>query len=615
MTSGAFSAEERAGLYRAIFERRDIRNYRPDPVPDDVLWRILQAAHQAPSVGLMQPWDFIILRDRAQRQVIYEHFREVNARASRVYPDDKGASYRALKLQGILDAPLNLLITCDRRRGGPHVLGRFTMRHMDEYSTCLAVQNLWLAARAEGVGVGWMSLMEPQFVADQLALPPDVVPVAYLTLGYPVSFPSEPLLQATGWSERRQLGELVFLDRYGQHHPSPSHPPSGLSDGVGCPDPTTAALAPAPRDPAPSDPTQATSRGPSPERPRVGALHVGDSPPLEAARARQDELTKPRGSLGRLEELGLSLAGLQGAEYPECRSPALLLFAGDHGIAEEGVSAYLPHATAQMVYQYLSGAAAVNVLCRQHGVELRVADVGVDHDFGGASRLLDYKVRRGTRNFLREPAMTATEMAQAMAAGADLVARVPDSEVIGLGEMGIANTTASAALLVAVTGMDVNAAVGLGTGISAATLARKRSLVQQGLARHSPRNASEALACFGGLEMAALVGAIEAAALARRMIVLDGFITGVAALVARERQPGVLRCLVAGHVSAERAHAELLSMLGLRPLLDLDLRLGEGSGAVLGISLIQSATRLMREMRTFEEANLDRPTDPRDSSR
>jgi nicotinate-nucleotide--dimethylbenzimidazole phosphoribosyltransferase len=582
MASGSFSDAERAGLYRAISSRRDIRNYRPDPIPEDVLWRILAAAHQAPSVGLMQPWDFIIIRDRALRQDIYEHFREVNARAAAVHEGARGDTYRALKLQGLLDAPLNLLVTCDRRRGGPHVLGRFTMRHMDEYSTCLAVQNLWLAARAEGVGVGWMSLLEPEHIAERLALPAGVIPVAYLTIGYPVTFPEEPMLRATGWSERRKLEDLVFVDRHGQRAPGPP----GSEHG----------------DVAAANAVRGVARDESPTA-------------LERARARQDELTKPLGSLGQLETLALKLAGLQGSEYPSCDAPSLLLFAGDHGIAEEGVSAYLPRATAQMVYQYLSGAGAVNVLCRQHGVELHVADVGVDHDFKEASALARHKVRRGTRNFLRSPAMTTAEMEAAMLAGAALVARVPESEVIGLGEMGIGNTTASAALLAAITGASVDEVVGEGTSVSAATLTRKREVVRDGLARHAPRNATEALCCFGGLEMAALVGAIEAAARGGRLIVLDGFITGVAALVARERQTSVLGHLVAGHVSAERGHRLVLSTLELRPLLDLDLRLGEGSGAVLAIALVQSATRLMREMRTFEEANLERPRDPRDAGR
>jgi nicotinate-nucleotide--dimethylbenzimidazole phosphoribosyltransferase len=581
MSTGPFSPEERAGVYRAIAERRDIRNYRPDPIPEVVLWRILGAAHRAPSVGLMQPWDFILLSDPVRRRNIYEHFRSVNERAAAVYSGDRQRTYRALKLQGILDAPLNLVVTCDRRRGGPHVLGRFTMRHMDEYSTCLAVQNLWLAARAEGVGVGWMSVAEPSFIAHALGLPPEVIPVAYLTLGYPVEFPSEPLLETTGWERRHRLEEHVFGDQHGL----PYSPLAVQGDAD-----SAALLA--------SAPAEAGSKQSASAR----------------ARERQDALTKPAGSLGRLEELGLQLAALQRREYPSCEAPCLLLFAGDHGVAEEGVSAYLPGATAQMVYAYLAGGAAVNALCRQHQIELRVVDVGVDHDFGTASGLFQHKVRRGTRNFSREPAMTEEELERALAVGARLVYGAPRNEVLGLGEMGIANSTAAAAVLAALTGQSAEEVVGRGTGVSDATLARKRDVVQRGLDRHRPDDATSALRSLGGLEIAALVGAIEAAARAGKLVVLDGFITGVAALVAQSRDPRISGCLVAGHRSAERAHRGVLERLGLRPLLDLDLRLGEGSGAALALPIVQSAARLMREMRTFEEANLDRPLDPRDSS-
>jgi nicotinate-nucleotide--dimethylbenzimidazole phosphoribosyltransferase len=572
-------------VYRAIFERRDIRNYRPDPLPAGVLERILDAAHHAPSVGLMQPWDFVLIHDAGLRRKIFEHFLAVNARAAAVHADARGEKYRALKLQGILDAPLNLLVTCDRRRGGPHVLGRYTQRHTDEYSTCLAVQNLWLAARAEGVGVGWMSLFEPEFVAAALGLPEGVVPVAYLTLGYPVSFPDEPMLRSTGWAERRKLADAVFIDAYGRR-----------------PERADAGQAPALDEPAPARESGISALVSTPAA-------AGPS----AARTRQDALTKPVGSLGRLEALALQLAGLQGGEYPACDAPSLLLFAGDHGVAEEGVSAYLPRATAQMVYQYLAGGAAVNVLCRQHGVRLLIADVGVDHDFGSPSGLWQCKVRRGTRNFLRAPAMSRTELDAALAAGADLVAQVPDSEAIGLGEMGIGNTTAAAAMMAAITGLAADDVVGSGTGVSSATLERKRDVVRAALSAHAPSDATDALCRLGGFEIAALVGAIEAAARGGQLVVLDGFITAVAALVARERSPHVMRHLVAGHVSAERAHRRLLALLELHPLLDLDLRLGEGSGAVLGLSLVQSAVRLMREMRTFEEANLARPLDPRDA--
>jgi nicotinate-nucleotide--dimethylbenzimidazole phosphoribosyltransferase len=575
MTGEEFSEDQRAGVYRAIAARRDIRNYRPDPIPREVLGRILAAAHQAPSVGLMQPWDFVLIVDRALRQSIFDHFRSVNERAASVYEGDRAERYRALKLQGILDAPLNLLVTCDRRRGGPHVLGRYTMRHTDEYSTCLAVQNLWLAARAEGVGVGWMSLLEPEFVAARLGLPEHVVPVAYLTLGYAVEFPSEPMLERTGWAKRRPLEDALHLDRFG----APASPRA-----LGAPE----------------------ELGPEASLPREVAR--------SGARARLDALTKPIGSLGRLEEIALRIAALQGREQPSCRAPTLLLFAGDHGINEEGVSAYLPRATAQMVYQYLAGGGAVNALCRQHGVRLLVADVGVDHDFGGASGLIHLKVRRGTRNFLREAAMTERELEAALAAGTQVVERARDSDVIALGEMGIGNTTASAAVLAAIAGLDADEVVGAGTNISSTTLERKRDVLRRALELHAPCDATEALRRFGGLEMAALVGAIEAAARSGQLIVLDGFITGVAALVARERGANVMANLIAGHVSAERAHRRLLGLLGLQPLLDLDLRLGEGSGAVLALSLVESAVRLTREMRTFEEANLERPIDPRDAA-
>ncbi len=573
MTLEPFPSEQRAGLYRAISERRDIRNYRPDPVPQEVLERLLDAAHRAPSVGLMQPWNFIVVRDRTLRKEVYDHFRSVNELAASVHPGDRGQAYRALKLQGILDAPLNLLVTCDRGRGGTHVLGRFTMRHMDEYSTCLAIQNLWLAARAEGVGVGWLSLLEPEFIATCFGLPEPVVPVAYLTLGYPVEFPSEPLLERTGWSERRPLASAVFLDHFG----------------------------------APYELGAETL---------TGTVEVHDARPVSEAprtRTRQAELTKPRGSLGQLEELAIQLGQLQAVEHPTCRAPSLLLFAGDHGVAVEGVSAYLPRATAQMVYMYLAGGAATNALCRQHGVQLLVADVGVDHDFGQGGELRHHKVRRGTRNFLHEPAMTELELTAALNAGAEMVQSVSNSDVIALGEMGIGNTTAAAALFAALTDSSVEESVGAGTGVSAPTLARKRHVIGLALARHPSRNAEDALRCLGGFEIAALVGAIEAAASLGRLVVLDGFVTGVAALIAQARNPAVLSSLVAGHVSAERAHRALLAHLSLRPLLDLDLRLGEGSGAVLALPLIESACRLTREMRTFEEANLVRPLDPRDA--
>ncbi|WP_435101805.1 5,6-dimethylbenzimidazole synthase [Arhodomonas sp. AD133] len=212
-----FPEAERRGVYRAIHERRDVRSqFRPDPIPDEVLARLLQAAHHAPSVGLMQPWDFIAIDSLEVRQAVKAIFERENERAADNYQGEKAQLYRRLKLEGILESPMNLCITCDRNRGGPHVLGRNTILETDLFSACLAVQNLWLAARAEGIGLGWVSVLDPEDLAATLGLPEGVVPVAYLCLGYVSEFLSRPELVNKGWRSRLPIEELVHRDVWGQ---------------------------------------------------------------------------------------------------------------------------------------------------------------------------------------------------------------------------------------------------------------------------------------------------------------------------------------------------------------------------------------------------------------
>lgn len=222
MSEHAFSEEQRAGLYRAIHERRDVRSqFLPDPIPVDVLARLLRAAHHAPSVGFMQPWDFILIDRPSTRQAVKALYERANTQAADRFEGERAALYRRLKLEGILDSPINLCITCDRTRGGPHVLGRNTMLDADLFSTCLAVQNLWLAARAEGIGVGWVSIVDPGELAALLGLPAHVVPVAYLCLGYVSQFLARPELETAGWRARLPLAELM----HGNHWDEP------LADG------------------------------------------------------------------------------------------------------------------------------------------------------------------------------------------------------------------------------------------------------------------------------------------------------------------------------------------------------------------------------------------------
>ncbi|TVP46174.1 MAG: 5,6-dimethylbenzimidazole synthase, partial [Halomonas sp.] len=212
-----FSDAEQRGLYRAIFERRDVRSqFLPDSIAPEVMARLLKAAHHAPSVGFMQPWDFIVIESRKVRASILAMFEEENLKAAERFEGERKEQYRGLKLQGILESPLNLCITCDRSRGGPHVLGRNSIVETDLFSTCLAVQNLWLAARAEGVGVGWVSILDQGQLSSALNLPEHVYPVAYLCLGYVSEFLDQPELEAKGWRSRLPLDELVHSDSWGQ---------------------------------------------------------------------------------------------------------------------------------------------------------------------------------------------------------------------------------------------------------------------------------------------------------------------------------------------------------------------------------------------------------------
>lgn len=213
-----FSEAEVRGLYRAIHERRDVRSqFRPDPIPADVLARLLQAAHHAPSVGFMQPWDFLVIDSVSIRKDVLAIFDSENEKAASNYTGEQGANYRSLKLQGILESPLNICITCNRSRGGTHVLGRNSIVETDLFSTCLAVQNLWLAARAEGIGVGWVSILNQAQLSQTLRLPPEVYPLAYLCIGYVSEFLDQPELQAAGWRSRLPLEALVHGSTWGEH--------------------------------------------------------------------------------------------------------------------------------------------------------------------------------------------------------------------------------------------------------------------------------------------------------------------------------------------------------------------------------------------------------------
>ena len=327
------------------------------------------------------------------------------------------------------------------------------------------------------------------------------------------------------------------------------------------------------------------------------------------ARERQDRLTKPAGSLGRLEQLSVELAGMTGRLNPPLEHRVVFTLAADHGVALEGVSAYPREVTAQMVLNFLAGGAAVNVLARLFGARVVVADLGVDADLPGHAQLRSMKVRRGTSSITKGPAMSVEEAQQAIDHGRRLVLDEIEHglDIALTGDMGIGNTTASAALICALTGLDPNQVVGRGTGVDDAGLERKRVAVRAALDVNAERIAEgplDALAAVGGFEIAGLAGVIIEAASRRKPVLIDGFISGAAALAAAGIAPGANAYMIAAHRSQELGHAAALQQLGLKPLLDLDLRLGEGTGALLGLPLLDAAVRILNEMATFDEAGV-----------
>ncbi|MFA5112591.1 MAG: nicotinate-nucleotide--dimethylbenzimidazole phosphoribosyltransferase, partial [Desulfobaccales bacterium] len=321
-----------------------------------------------------------------------------------------------------------------------------------------------------------------------------------------------------------------------------------------------------------------------------------------------DSLTKPRGSLGRLEELAARYVAIRREEMPPLDKKRVVVFAADHGVVAEGVSAYPQEVTFQMVYNFLQGGAGINVLSRHAGARVDVVDIGVNHDFGSVPGLIARKVAYGSRNMAQEPALTREEALRALLVGVEMAEEAMASGVDALaaGDMGIGNTTPAAALASIFTGRPVGAVTGRGTGIEDQVWQHKVAVINRALALHQPiaEDPLGALAAVGGLEIAGIAGLILGAAAARRPLLLDGFIATAGALVAKALAPAAADYLIAAHRSVEPGHQIALDSLELKPLLNLQMRLGEGTGAALGLTLLEAGVRIYREMATFGEAGV-----------
>lgn len=564
---------QKEGVFRAIFERRDVRQFDSKPIPAETLKRILLAGHHAPSVGFMQPWNFILITDEEIKdRLAWAVDKERRALAIH-YEGEKANRFLHLKVEGIKQAPLAICVTCDPTRGGSHVLGRNSIPETDILSTACAIQNMWLASYAEGLALGWVSFYKKNDLRDILNIPPHIEPVALLSIGYTDQYPAAPLLEIANWEKRRSLDDLIFYETWGS---SIQEKDILLEKMVK----------------------------------RVEPLHA---PAMEQAEAHLNQLTKPPGSLGQLERLAKQLAGITGSIHPVFPDKRVVVMAADHGVVEAGVSAFPKEVTQQMVRNFLDGGAAINVLTRNTGGTVVCVDVGVDADLSGIPGLIHQKVAFGTRNMLKAPAMSKEETIRAIEVGIRIaLEQIADgANLLATGEMGIGNTTASSAVLSALTGKPAELVAGLGTGISTASLSWKTQVIERALQLHQPdpHDPLDVLHKVGGLEIAALAGLIIGGAAKRVPVVIDGFIATVAALCATRLQPLVREYLIASHLSEEPGHRIVMQELGLTPMLQMNMRLGEGTGAALMFPIIDMVHKIMTQMATFDSAGVSSKLD------
>jgi nicotinate-nucleotide--dimethylbenzimidazole phosphoribosyltransferase len=543
--SWRFGDDERRAFYEILTSRRDIRRFRPDPLPPGLVERVLAAAHAAPSVGHSQPWRFLLVtaaetRERAATIAERERQRQANLLA-----EDARRRMLDLQLDGIREAPLGVVVCCDRRAAAAGVLGRATFPDADMWSCACAIENLWLAARAEGLGLGWVTLFPPVELASLVGLPSGVETLGWLCLGWPDELPPSPGLERAGWSRRAPLESVVLHECWGAGSQAPA----------------------------------------------AAELRAPDQRAVVDARDQADTLLTPPGSLGVLDKAldRLVALGLHAVE-----SARLVLVATDHPVTRHGVSTYPSTVTREVLEATVAGESLGAAAARAAGLGVIAVDAGVDG--GLVEGALDFRPAGPRGDLAEADALTAADVHRLVRLGREL-GRATGVQLLALGEAGVGNTTVAAALVSVLLGLEARETVGLGAGGDSATLERKRRAVGTAVTRARRQLGPHpgplaALKAVGGPEFVVLAGLVLGAAEAGKAIVVDGLATSVAALCAVRLEPGAAAHLVAGQRSRERAHGAVLEHLGLEPLLDLRMRAGEGAGAVLSSQLLATGLRM-----------------------
>lgn len=547
----AFPAEVVDALREVVGARRDVRRYRPEPVPSQLLTRVLEAGHAAPSVGHSQPWRFIVITDAATRdRAAAMADRERLAQAAALTPE-RGRRLLDLQLEGIREAPLGVVVACDRRAAAAGVLGRATFPDADLWSCACAVQNMWLTARAVGLGMGWVTLFRPDELADLLGLPEGVATLGWLCLGWPDERPPAPGLERNAWSRRIPLAEVVLSERWPAAEGQPAAP--------------------------------------------VSHLRAPDQQRTVAASDEADRLLTPPGSLGVLDR---ALNRVEALGAGRVTGGSLVLACADHPVAARGVSAFPVSTTREVALAAVAGQALGVVAARAAGLAAVVVDAGVAGGAvpGAVPAVTGQADQRG--DLVDADALSETAAQALLERGIAIGREAAQGGLVALGEVGVGNTTVAAALVSVLLAVEPAQAVGLGAGADADIVRRKVQVVEAALTRAGLSARSEPvriLRALGGPEFAVLTGVVLGAAQGAAPVVLDGLATSVAALLATRIEPATQAYLVAGQRSREQAHAQVLIELGVEPLLDLRLRAGEGVGACLASAMVLHGLRIRRE--------------------
>lgn len=548
--------------------RRDTRHFTADEVPDEVIQKALQAGHWAPSVGLTDATRYYLIKSHEVKSSIKNLFLDYNKKAEELTdnPEQKEL-YKSLKLEAIEEAPIGLVIAYDRSVLNQFTIGTIGSNEAVKFSSVCAAQNIWLSLTEQGYGMGWVSILNYYQFKKILDLPENIEPLGYFCIGKPATnYNNQPMLQQLHWKQKSEAPICTEVNEI---------------KSINVPD------------------FNLKSENKTQNKADFFTL----------LQDKIDSKTKPVGSLGTLESLAFQMATVFETLNPKIVKPNIVVFAADHGIANHGVSDYPQDVTRQMVNNFLDGGAAINVFCNQNNIELSIADSGVNYDFPTNANLIDAKIAKGTQSFLHVPAMSESEVQLCFDKGKSIVENIAKSgsNCIGFGEMGIGNTSTASVLMSLLTGFPIEECIGKGTGVENEKLILKQNLLKKALDNYSGQaELMTQLSYFGGFEILQMAGGMLAAFENKMLILVDGFICTVAYLIAFKINPKIKQNAIFCHCSAEKAHSELLNYLEAKPILNLHLRLGEGTGCAVAFPILKLAEAFLNEMASFESAGISR---------